>query len=72
MSFSTRSAISAEALLVKVTARIESGRDAALLDEISDAMGDDAGLARAGSGEDQHRAVDGFDGFTLLGIQFVE
>ncbi len=48
------------------------GRDAALLDEIGDAVGDDAGLAGAGAGEDEHRAVDGFDGFALLRIQFVE
>ena len=47
-------------------------RDAALLDEVSDAVRDDARLARAGSGEDEHRAVDGFDGLTLLGIEFVE
>ena len=36
-------------------------RDAALLDEIGDAVRDDAGLARAGSGQDQHRAVNGLE-----------
>ncbi len=47
-------------------------RDAALVDEVRDAVGDDARLAGAGAGKDKHRAVDGFDAFTLLRIQFVE
>ena len=46
--------------------------DAALLNEISDAVGNDACLARARSGEDEYGAVDGLDGLTLLGIEFVE
>ena len=45
---------------------------AALIDEVGDAVGDDARFAGAGAGQDQHRPVDRFDGLTLLGIQFVE
>ena len=47
-------------------------RDTALLDEIGDAVRDDARLARARSGKDEHRTVDGLDCLTLLGIKFVE
>ena len=47
-------------------------RDSALVDEVGDAVSDDARLARARSGEDQHRPVDGHDCLTLLGIKFVE
>jgi len=43
-----------------------------VLDEIGDAVGNDAGLAAAGAGEDQHRALGGFDGFALLRVQLVE
>jgi hypothetical protein len=46
--------------------------NAALVDEIGDAVSDDTRLARARSGEYQHRPVDGHDSFTLLGIKFVE
>ncbi len=70
--FSTRSAISLAALLVKVTARMESAGDAALFDEVGDAVGDDARLARACAGEQQHGAVDGLDAFALLRIHVVE
>ena len=45
-----------------------SGRDA-FGNEVGDAERDDAGLARASSGEDQHRAVQRFDGLALLGIE---
>jgi hypothetical protein len=38
-------------------------------DEVGDAERDDAGLAGAGAGEDQHRAVQRFDGLPLLGIE---
>ncbi len=48
------------------------GSDALFLDEPGDAAGDDAGLAGAGSGEDQQRALGGFDGGALFGIQFVD
>ena len=45
---------------------------ALVLDQIGDAVGDDAGLAAARAGEDQHRAFSGFDGFALLRVQLVE
>ena len=38
-------------------------------DEVGDAERDDAGLAGAGAGQDQHRAVQRFDGLALLGIE---
>ncbi len=41
---------------------------AALLDEIGDAVRDDAGLAGACAGEQQHGAIDGLDAFALLRI----
>ena len=47
-------------------------RDADVFDQVSDAIGDDAGLAAAGPGQDQHRPFDGFDRLALLWIQFVE
>ena len=51
---------------MKVTARMESGATPRSSNEIGDAVRDDARLARAGAGKDQHRAVDGFDGLALL------
>ena len=48
------------------------GRDAALLNEIGDAVGDDAGLAGAGAGEQEHGAIDGEDAFALLRIHVGE
>jgi hypothetical protein len=45
-----------------------SRRDAAL-DHVRDAEGDDARLARARAGEDQHRAANGFDGLALLRVE---
>ena len=71
-SFSTRSPISAAALLVKVIARMRLRHHAFVLDQIGDAIGDDARLPAAGAGEDQHRALGGFDGLALLRIQLVE
>ena len=71
-SFSTRSPISAAALLVNVIARMDSGITPFVLDQIGDAISDDARLPAAGAGQDQHRALGGFDGFTLLRIQLVE
>jgi hypothetical protein len=41
----------------------------ALGDEVRDAVGDDACLARARARQDQNRAVDGFSGLTLLRVQ---
>ena len=44
-------------------------RHADAVDEMRDAIGDDARLAATGAGEDQHRAVDRLDGFTLLRVE---
>ena len=44
------------------------GRDA-LLDQSGHAKGNNAGLARAGSGQDQHRPFDGFDRLALRRVQ---
>ena len=71
-SESTRSAISAAALLVKVTARMESGSTPMLLDQVGDAIGDDARLAAARAGQDQHRPIDGLDRLPLLRIELGE
>ena len=48
------------------------GRDVFLLDEPGDAVGDDAGFARSGAGEDEQRAFGGFNGGALFGIEMVE
>ena len=48
------------------------GRDAFLADQPGDAAGDDAGLARAGAGQDEQRALGGLDGGALFGIQIGE
>jgi hypothetical protein len=48
------------------------GSDAVLLNEISDAVGNDPGLARPGAGQDEDRAIDGFDGLALSRIKFRE
>ena len=48
------------------------GRDVFLLDEPGDAMGDDAGFAGAGAGEDEQGAFGGLDGGALFGIEIGE
>ena len=48
------------------------GRDAFFADEPGDAAGDDAGFARAGSGQDEQGAFSGLDGGALFGIQIVD
>ena len=45
------------------------GLDAAPVDEVGDAVGDDAGLAAAGACDDEHGAADGFDGLALSGVE---
>ena len=49
------------------------GQDAvggrAMADQLGDAVGDHAGLAGAGAGQDQQRAGEGLDGVVLGGIQ---
>ena len=44
-------------------------RDVLDADQVGDPVGEDAGLARAGAGEDQQRAVGGRDGAGLLGVE---
>ena len=44
-------------------------RHDASLDEMRDAEGDDTGLARAGAGQNQHGAVEGFNSQALLRIE---
>ncbi len=44
------------------------GGDAALLDEVGDAMGDDAGFAGACAGEEEDGAIDGGDALGLRRI----
>ena len=63
-----RCCISSAALLVKVTARMRSGGDA-VADQLGDAVGDHAGLARPGPGQHQQRPGKRVDGFDLGGIQ---
>ena len=58
MSAATRSRISRAALLVKVTARIWLGPGAAGQQDMGEPRGQHAGLAGAGAGQHQHRAVD--------------
>ncbi len=48
------------------------GGDAAFLNEIGDAVGDDAGFAAAGAGEEKHGAVDGEDSLALLRVHVGE
>ena len=48
------------------------GGNAALFDEVGDAMGDDPGLAGAGAGEQEDRAVHGLDALLLLRVHVVE
>ena len=64
-----RSFISRAALLVKVTARIWLGIGAAGRQDMGDAGGQHAGLAGAGAGQHQHRAVERFDRFALFRVE---
>ena len=61
--------ISRAALLVKVTARISPRPGAAEAENMGDARGQHAGLAGAGAGQHQHRAVERLDRLALLGIE---
>ena len=45
------------------------GRDSVLVDQVGDAVRDDARFAAAGAGEDQQQALDMSGRFVLLGIQ---
>ena len=45
---------------------------AQMLDQMGDAVGDDARLAAARAGQDEHRAFGGFDSFTLLRVELGE
>ena len=68
----TRSFISRAALLVKVTARICPGKARPRGEDVGDARRQHARLAGAGAGQNQHRAVERFDGRALLRIEAVE
>ena len=48
------------------------GHHTLVFDEMGDAVGDDPRLAAARTGEDEHRAFGGFDGFALLRVELVE
>ena len=65
----TRCFISRAALLVKVTARISLGPGAAGGEDVGDAHGEHAGLAGAGAGQHQHRAVERLDRQPLFRIE---
>jgi hypothetical protein len=43
-----------------------------VLDQVSDSVSNDAGLAAAGAGEDQQRAFRGLDRFALLRVKLGE
>ena len=43
-----------------------------LADQVGDAVGQDPGLARAGTGDDQQRTVGVDDGVELVGVQAVD
>jgi len=45
------------------------GRNAMIVDQMSDAMGDDSGLTRPSPGQDQDRPINGLGGFPLLRIE---
>ena len=47
-------------------------RELALAEQPRDPVGDDAGLAAAGAGQDQQRAIAGRHGFALRGVQIIE
>ena len=68
----TRSFISRAALLVKVTTRISPGRARPRLQDMRDARGQHPGLAGAGAGQHQHRAVERLDRLALLRIEAVQ
>ena len=71
MSCCTRSAISAAALLVKVTARMRSAARFHAAREVGDAIGDDPRLARARPGQNEHRPTHGFHRLALLRIELL-
>ncbi len=72
MSAATRFFISPAALLVKVIARISLGLHVALGEQVGDAIGQHARLARPGTGDDQQRSAVVHDRGTLLRIQPVQ
>jgi hypothetical protein len=48
------------------------GQDAAFLDQVGDAMGQDTGLTGARSGDDKNRPIDRLDGEALVGVESVK
>ena len=43
-----------------------------MLNQVGDAVSDDARLAAPRAGEDQYRTLGGFDGFALLRVELIE
>ena len=68
-SWPSRSFISRAALLVKVTDEDFVRPRAAVAEDVGDARGQHAGLAGAGAGQHQHRAVERLHRLALLGIE---
>ena len=64
-----RSRSSAAARFVNVTARIRHGGDALDADQVGDPVGQDAGLAGAGTGQDEERTLGRRDGAGLLRVE---
>ena len=71
-SSSTRSRISAAALFVNVIARISLGAGLVGAQQVRDPVREHAGLARAGAGQDQQRALAVGDGVALGRVQAFE
>ena len=65
----SRERSSPAARAVKVTASSCPGGTAPVRDRVGDAVGDRAGLAGAGAGQDAHRAADGHRRRPLLGVE---
>ena len=66
--YSRAARISSAALLVKVTARTAGPGHAVVLDQVRDAVRDDAGFAAARAGQKQQRTFDVGYRFALLRI----
>ena len=69
---SSRSRISPAALFVNVIARISCGLIPQRVDQVRDAVGEDARLAGAGAGDDEQRALGREHGLPLGGVQVGE
>ena len=72
ISPSTRSRISPRGLVGERDRQHFAGFGMPVADEVRDAIGDDARLARARASKDQQRTVDLQDGFALFGVEVGE